>query len=156
MADTQQRHEIAVAAGLGDHPVAGIDEDNCKIRRRATRDHVACILFVSRRIGDDELAPVGRKITVGHIDGDALFAFGLQTVAQQGVIDVVAGVAAAFAVPLKSVELIFVEFFTVEKQTPDKRRFAVVDRACGQEAQQILSFVLRQKFFYAECHDVRI
>ena len=121
VADPQQRHQVAVATGLSDDSAAGIDEDDCEIRCRAARDHVACILFVSRSIGDDEFSPVGREIAIGDIDGDALFAFGLQTVAQQRVIDVVAGVAAAFAVPLESVELIFVEFFTVEKQTPDER-----------------------------------
>jgi hypothetical protein len=38
---------------------------------------------MTRRVGDDEGAPVGGKIAVGDIDGDALLAFGLKAVEQQ-------------------------------------------------------------------------
>ena len=36
------------------------------------------------RVGNDELAFFSREITVGHINGNALLAFGLQAIYQQG------------------------------------------------------------------------
>ena len=38
---------------------------------------------MARRVGDDELALVGGEVAVGHVDGDALLALGLQAVHQQ-------------------------------------------------------------------------
>ena len=42
--------------------------------------HVARVLLVARRIRDDELALRGGEVAIGHVDGDALFALGLQSV----------------------------------------------------------------------------
>ena len=33
-------------------------------------------------VADDELAPVGGEVAVGHVDGDALFALGRQAVGE--------------------------------------------------------------------------
>jgi len=37
-----------------------------------------------RRVGNDELALVGGKVAVGHINGDALLAFGAQAIGEEG------------------------------------------------------------------------
>ena len=50
-------------------------------------DHVARVLLVARRVGDDELALRRGEVAVGHVDGDALFALGLQAVGQQRQVD---------------------------------------------------------------------
>ena len=42
------------------------------------------------RVGDDELAPLGREEAVGDVDGDALLALGGEAVHQQREIEVVA------------------------------------------------------------------
>ena len=49
--------------------------------------HVARVLFVPRRVGDDELAPRRGEIAVRDVDGDALLALGAQAVGQQRKID---------------------------------------------------------------------
>jgi hypothetical protein len=43
---------------------------------RGAGGHVARVLLVARRVGDDELAPVGGEVAVGDVDGDALLALG--------------------------------------------------------------------------------
>ncbi len=57
-------------------------------------------------VGDDELAPGGREEAVGDVDGDALFALGLQAVEQQGEVDVAALGADLFRVALERRELV--------------------------------------------------
>jgi hypothetical protein len=42
---------------------------------------------VARRVGDDVLARAGREVAVGDVDGDALFALGLQAVGEQRQVD---------------------------------------------------------------------
>jgi hypothetical protein len=45
---------------------------------------------VARRVGDDELAPVGAEEAVGDVDRDALLALGGQAVDQQREVDLAA------------------------------------------------------------------
>ena len=72
-----------MAAGLFQHTAARIDQDDRQITGRRTGRHVTSVLLMARRIRDDELAFRGRKITVSHINGDALLTFSLQTIDQQ-------------------------------------------------------------------------
>ncbi len=64
------------------------------------------------RVGDDEFALGRREVTVSHINGDALFALGFQTIGQQRQIN------PFFTAPLgggsNCFELIFKNGFTVE------------------------------------------
>ena len=73
-----------MAHGLFQHAVAGIDQNNRQIGGRSARHHVARILYVSRRVGDDELAARRGEVAVCNVDSYALFAFCTQTVCQQG------------------------------------------------------------------------
>ena len=82
--NAHERHDVAMAAGLHLHAARGVDEDNGEMRGRRARSHVARVLLVTGRIGDDELAPVGIEEAVGHVDRDALLAFGLESVDEQG------------------------------------------------------------------------
>ena len=99
-----------MAACLGDDARACVDEDDGEVGRGASSNHVAGVLFVSRCVGDDELSTVRAEITIGHVDGDAFLTFGLQTVEQQGVVDVVAGIALALGVAFKGCQLVVIEF----------------------------------------------
>ena len=72
-----------MAAGLGQHALAGIDQDHRQVGGRGSGDHVAGILFVPRRIGDDEGPPGCRKESVGNVNGDALFPLGSEAIDQQ-------------------------------------------------------------------------
>ena len=93
-----QMGEIAVAPGLGQHPLARVDQDHGEVGGRGAGDHVAGVLLVARGVGDDELALLGREEAIGHIDGDALLALGGEAVDQQREVDVLALRADALAV----------------------------------------------------------
>ena len=124
------------------HAVAGVDEDDGQLARRGAGGHVARVLLVAGRVGDDELAAVGREVAVRHVDGDALLALGLQAVGQQGEVDLAgAGGADLLAVALHRGELVLVDHLGVVQQPADERALAVVDAAAGEEAQQLLLLV---------------
>ena len=146
--DAEQRAEIGVAARLRDHARAGVHENNGEVGGRAARNHVARILLVSRSVGDDKLALVGREVAICHVDGDALLALGFQTVEQQGVVNLAcAGIAHALGVALQGRELVFVEFFRVKQQAADERALTVVHAARREQAQQVFALVLVEIFF---------
>jgi hypothetical protein len=68
--------DVAVAAGLRQHALARVDQDDREVGGGGAGDHVAGVLLVARRVGDDELALVGAEVAVGDVDGDALLALG--------------------------------------------------------------------------------
>ena len=72
-----------MARGLLDHALAGVDEDQREVGGRRARDHVARVLHVPGRVGDDELPPRGGEVAVGDVDRDALLALGAQAVGEQ-------------------------------------------------------------------------
>jgi hypothetical protein len=142
VADADQRHEVAVTAGLRQHALARVDEDDRQVRRGGAGDHVARVLLVAGRVGDDELAPVGAEEAVGDVDGDALLALGGQAVHQQREVDVAALRAPALAVRLDGGELVVEQHLRLEQQAADQRALAVVHAAAGDEAQQAFLLVL--------------
>ena len=91
MADTEQLGEIAVPPGLGQHALASVDQKHGEVRRRRAGHHVARVLLMPRRIGDDELALFAGEEAVGDVDGDALLALRLQPIDEQREVHVVAG-----------------------------------------------------------------
>ena len=76
---------------LGAGGRAGIDEDDRQVGRRGAGHHVARVLLVPGRVGDDEVALRGREVAVGHVDRDALLALGLEAVREEGEIDLRTG-----------------------------------------------------------------
>ena len=106
--------------------------------------HVAGVLLVAGRIGDDEFALFGGEEAVGHVDGDALLAFGGEAIDQQGEVDVLALGADLLGVGFERRELILEDHPAVVQQPSDKGRFAVIDGAAGDEAQQALLLVLAE------------
>ena len=90
MPKSQKGGDEAVAVGLFEKSMARIDQDDGKVCRGGTCHHVAGVLDVSRRVRDDEFALGRGEVAVGHIDGDALLALGLESVreeAQVGAVD---------------------------------------------------------------------
>ena len=79
----QQAGDEGVAPGLLEHALAGVDQDDREVGRRGAGDHVAGVLNVPGRVGDDELALGRGEVAVGHVDRDALLALGAQAVGQQ-------------------------------------------------------------------------
>ncbi len=72
-----------MAPRLGEHALPRIDQQHGEIAIRRAGRHVARVLHMARRIGDDELPPRGREIAIGDVDGDALLALGLKPVDQK-------------------------------------------------------------------------
>ena len=141
VADAEERHDVGVPAGLGEDAGARVDEEDGEIGGRSAGRHVAGVLLVAGRVGDDEPAPVGGEIAVGDVDGDALLALGDETVDEEGEIDLAAGGAPLLRIGFERGELILEQALGVVQKPPDQRRLAVVDAAAGEKAEQALAFV---------------
>ena len=85
----QQRRDHRVPARLLEHALARVDEHQREVGGRRAGDHVARVLHVPGRVGDDELAPRRGEVAVRDVDGDALLALGAQAVGEQREVGVV-------------------------------------------------------------------
>ena len=124
--------------GLRQHALACIDEDDGEVGGRCGGHHVAGVLLVARCVGDDVLARAGREVAVGNVDGDALFALGLQAVGEQGQVDRTH--AALFGRLGDGRQGVGEDGLGVEQQATDQGALAVIDAAAGQKAQQAVIF----------------
>ena len=140
-ADADQMGEDRMAPGLFEHALARIDQQQREVGGRGAGDHVAGILLMPRRVGDDELALGGREEAIGDVDGDALLALGAEPVDQQREIDLLALGADLAAVGLERSHLVVEDLPGLVEQPADQRRLAVVDAAAGDEAQQLLALL---------------
>jgi hypothetical protein len=125
---------------LRQHALARVDQDDGEIGGRGGGDHVARVLLVARRVGDDVLARAGGEVAVGDVDGDALLALGLQAVGEQR--EVHRFHAALFRGALDGVQGVGEDGLGVVEQTADQRALAVVDAAAGEKAEQAVVFDL--------------
>ena len=142
MPDPQQRYNERVPSSLCHDAVTSIDEDNRQLASRGTGGHVARVLLVTRRIGNDELAAIGRKIAIRDVDRDPLLALGFQAVSQQGKVDL-AGTSSTnlLAIAFHGGELVFVDHLGVVQQPTDQRAFTVVNATASKKAQQLFLLV---------------
>ena len=60
----------------------------------------------------------------------------------------VAGIAHALAVAFQGIQLVFVKFLAVKKQTAYQGGLSVIHRTGCQKTEQVFLFVLVQKGFY--------
>ena len=95
MADAEQGDDGGMPARLLDQALARIDQQDGELGIGGAGRHVARVLLVARRVGDDEGAPGRGEEAIGDVDGDALLALGLQPVEQQGEVELVLGRAEA-------------------------------------------------------------
>ena len=135
--DAEQRRQERVPAGLLEQTVAGVDQDDRQLRGRGTGHHVAGVLNVAGRVGDDELALGRGEVAVGDVDRDALLAFGAQAVGHQRQVGVV--VTAFLGGALDRGQLVFHDGLGVEEQPTDEGGLAVVDGTGGGDPQQCRS-----------------
>ena len=133
--DAQERGDGGVAATLLDDAEAGVDEDDGQVGRGRAGHHVARVLDVAGRVGDDELAARRGEVAVSDVDGDALFALGAEAVGEVGEVDLAA--AGDVGRALEGLDLILHEGFRIVEQAPDECGFTVVDAAARVEAEDI-------------------
>ena len=132
----EQGGDRGVAARLLDHALARVNQDDRHLGRRGARDHVARVLLVPGRVGEDEAPARGGEVAVRDIDRDALLALGAQAVGQQRQVEV--PVAVARVRHRRDVlELIGEDRLGVVEQPPDQRRLPVVHRAGRREPQRV-------------------
>src|SRR5699024_4363792 len=81
--DVQQGGDGEVAAGLLDHAVTDVDEDDHQVGGGHAGDGVAGVLHVPRGVREDKAAAVGGEVAVGHVDGNTLLTLCAQAVDQQ-------------------------------------------------------------------------
>ncbi len=93
-----------MSAGLFHHSVAGVNENDDQVGVAGARDHIAGILDMARRVGDDEFSPGSRKIFIGYVDGDSLLPLGTQSVGEESEIDLTVFLVAAL--PFEGFQLI--------------------------------------------------
>ena len=137
MTNAEEGEDRGVAAGLRHHALAGVDEDDREIGGRCAGRHVARVLLVTRRVGDDEGAFVGRKRTIGDVDRDALLAFRLEAVDQKRQVECAAQGTVPLAVSRHPGKLVLEDEFGFVEQSADQRGLAVVHAAAGAEAQDV-------------------
>ena len=113
--------------------LARIYQNNGEVSRGSCRHHIARVLLMPRRVADDELAFRRGEVAVGHIDGDALLALGLQAVGEQR--QIYRRHAALLTGLGDSRELVFEDRLRVVQQAADQRALAVVHRTGGDESQ---------------------
>ena len=133
--DAEQGGDEGVAAGLLDHALARVDQDDGEVGGRGARHHVAGVLDVAGGVGDDELAPRRGEIAVGDVDGDALLALGAQTVGQEGEVEVL--LAPLLGDALEVFQGVLEDGLRVVEQAADEGGLAVVHGAGGGEAQEV-------------------
>ena len=127
-----------------------------QVAGRCPGRHVAGVLFMARRVGNDEFALGGGEIPVGYVDGDALLALGLQAVHQKGKVDVAASGPGFEAILLDGCELVFIDHFRIVQQPPDQGAFAVINATTSEEAQHFLAFMLGQIGHYVTANQIRL
>src|SRR5260370_2315134 len=117
--------------GLSQCAASGIDEDDGGMGVGGGGSHVARVLLVARGIGDDESALGRRKITIGNVEGAAVFALGAQAVGNERKID--GAVRTVDPAVLNRDQLVLVDSFGVVQQAADQGGLAVIHAAgCGK------------------------
>jgi len=124
-----------MAPRLGQHAAPRIDEQHGEIAVRRAGCHVARVLHMARRVGDDEFPPRRREIAIGDVDGDLLLALGFEPIDKEREIERSAHRARPPPVLLGAFELVLVDERRIVKQPADQRALAVVDTAAREETQ---------------------
>ena len=68
---------------------ADIHENQCDVRGRRSGDHVAGVLNVTRRVGQNELPPRSGEVAIRNVNRDALLALSSKPIGQEGKVDVI-------------------------------------------------------------------
>ena len=141
--DAQQRGNEGMPHGLFHDAVPGVHQNHGQVGGRSTRYHIAGVLDVAGRIGNDEFPFRGGKIPISHVDGDALLAFGPQAIGEQRQVHLF--VAPAPRSLFHGFELILENGFGIVQQATDQGAFSIVHAAGRGKPQHLhiqISFVV--------------
>jgi hypothetical protein len=97
--------------------------------------HVAGVLLMAGCIGDDEFAPRGGEVTIGHIDGDALLALGAEAVGEQRKVQAAGRLIRGDLAD--GGQLVFVDAFGIVEQPPDEGALTIGHAAGRGEAEKL-------------------
>jgi 3'(2'), 5'-bisphosphate nucleotidase len=136
MPDAEQRTDEGVPLGLRQDPLPRIAEDDGEVGVAGAGRHVAGVLLVPRRVGDDEAALRRAEESIRDVDGDALLALGFQAIHQQGEVHVLAHGAMLAAVLGDGRQGVFHDQLAVVEQPADQRGLAVIHRPAGEEPEK--------------------
>jgi hypothetical protein len=125
-----------VASRLRQDAFPRVHEKDGQRCRGGTGRHVARVLFVPGRVGNDERPDVGAEEAIRDVDRDALLALGLQAVDEQREIQRLALRAELARVAPQGLQLIVRHAPAVVQQPADQRRLPIVDTAAGNEAER--------------------
>jgi len=144
MGNLQQGNDKAVSFGLGQNAVAGIHQNDGTIRLGSACHHVSGVLNMTRRVSNDEFSFRRLKITVGHIDGDALLSFRRQSIQEISQFDILKSL-----LPRRFLNgriLIIIDGFCLVQEPANQRRFAVIYAAGRCKTQQRFFTRIHQKY----------
>ena len=133
--DAQQRSQEGMTPRLFQNALSGVDQHDRQIGRGGTGHHVAGVLDVPRGVGDYELPPRSREVSVGDVDGDALLSFGSKSVSEERQVRVFG--AHLNRGPLDSLHLVLEDRLGVVQQPTDERGLAVINRTRCREAEHL-------------------
>ena len=109
----------------------GVDEQDSHVCLARSDGHVAGVLLVSRRVGED--CPTPRRqihVAVSNVNRDALFTFGLKTVGQLRKVDLSVGKAA------RVVDFVKRDRVGLNEQATENGRLTVVDGATNNDTNE--------------------
>ena len=101
-----------MSAGLHQHALGSIDEDDGEVGKRCTDCHVSRVFLMSRRVRNDKAAVVCSKIAVSDVNRNALLALRHKAVEQQRIVNFTAA-AADLAFQLERLFLIGVQLLGI-------------------------------------------
>ena len=140
--DPEEGRDEGMALGLGQDATLRVDEQDREIRGGGSGHHVARVLLVAWRVGQDEVALRRREVAVRDVDRDALLPLGPETVGQEGELDRRTRAEAGAGRP-ERVEVVSVDRVRVVQQAADERGLAVVDATDGGQAQEVQARCVR-------------
>src|SRR5215208_1194843 len=146
-ANPKERDDETMPARLSKHALAGIDQNDGEFGGGCPGCHISGVLLMARRIGHDELAPVGGERTVGDIYGNTLLALRIEAIDQKSEIELAALRAQSFRISFQCGKLVFEQHLGFIQKASDERGFSIVDAAAGDETQKILALLRAQISF---------
>jgi hypothetical protein len=93
-------------------------------------------LFVTRAIGNNEVAMRTVKVAVGYINRNTLLAFRVQTISQQGEVQYITIFVLKTTLAPQRINLIVGKHARVVKQAAQQGALAVIDASTGDETQK--------------------